>query len=221
MLHITYKLSSHISEIRKYDAEEYSDGDGVGADGLVFVVQTNSNDVGSLGGGIGYFGIDQSVGIEFDTYDNGPGLGDPDGNHVAINTSGSLAGPLDVEPVATRMNEGDIWYAWVDYNGVTKDLEVRLGDSTTRPASPFVEANVDLPLILGNTTAFVGFTSGTGGAYGDHDILSWQFRDNFEPIVTPPPTNGVPEAGSGIIAMLLGLGGLTVFRRFASKSKVA
>lgn len=42
------------------------DGLGCGADGLVFVVQTNSNKVGG-GGGIGYQGIPNSVGVELDT----------------------------------------------------------------------------------------------------------------------------------------------------------
>ncbi|MDX1812968.1 MAG: hypothetical protein R3240_13520, partial [Gammaproteobacteria bacterium] len=44
------------------------DVDGCGADGLVFVVQTVANNVGGAGGGIGYQGIGNSVGIEFDTY---------------------------------------------------------------------------------------------------------------------------------------------------------
>jgi len=35
-----------------------------GADGLTFVVQTNSSNVGGLGGGIGYQGIPNSVGID-------------------------------------------------------------------------------------------------------------------------------------------------------------
>jgi len=48
-----------------------SDGDGQGADGIVFVVQTVSNTAGGAGGGIGYLGINNSVGIELDTWDNG------------------------------------------------------------------------------------------------------------------------------------------------------
>jgi hypothetical protein len=37
------------------------DGDGPGADGIVFVVQTVSNNVGASGGGIGYQGISHSL----------------------------------------------------------------------------------------------------------------------------------------------------------------
>jgi len=198
-----------------------SDTDGQGADGLVFVVQTNANNVGGAGGGIGYSGIPKSVGIEFDTWDNGLGWGDPNGNHVAIDTNGDLGSPLGVAPVGPRMNDGDLWYAWVDYNGVTDALEVRLGDSSTRPAAPLVQATVDLPGVLQGTNAFVGFTSGTGSAFGDHDLVSWEFRDNYEPIVTPPPTNGVPEAGGTLMAMLLGIGGLALFRRAGTATRTA
>ena len=56
-------------------------GLGNGADGLVFAIQTNANNVGGAGGGIGFAGIPNSVGVEFDTYDNG----EPGGsNHVGI-----------------------------------------------------------------------------------------------------------------------------------------
>lgn len=46
------------------------------ADGIAFVLQTVNNNVGGLGGGLGYLGIANSVGIEFDTYNNGSGAGD-------------------------------------------------------------------------------------------------------------------------------------------------
>jgi len=45
---------------------QFENQKGGGADGLVFVVQTLANDVGGGGGGIGYQGITNSVGVEFD-----------------------------------------------------------------------------------------------------------------------------------------------------------
>jgi hypothetical protein len=186
---------------------------------LVFVLQTNSNSVGSLGGGIGYSGVPNSVGIEFDTWFNGSGFGDPDGNHVAINTEGDLNPNFGVASVPTRMNDGDLWYAWVDYNGGTNELEVRLDDSSTRPVAPLLSAVLDLPTILGSTNAFVGFTSGTGSAYGDHDIESWVFRDNYEPIVTPP--NGVPEGGNAWAIFGLALGTIALMRRKMIRTRAA
>src|SRR5574340_58953 len=65
------------------------DGQGCGADGIVFIVQTNSNNGGGGGGGIGYDGIPNSVGIEFDTWNNGSIDGNSS-NHVGIDVGGSV-----------------------------------------------------------------------------------------------------------------------------------
>lgn len=166
-----------------------ADSDGPGADGLVFVVQTVSNTAGGAGGGIGYQGLDNSVGIEFDTWDNG----EISGNHVGIDFDGSVTSTGSTN-IVTRMNDGNVWHAWVDYNGATDVLEVRLAQSNVRPALATLSLNsVDLPTVLGATDAFVGFTSGTGAAWGNHDIRSWTFISTFNPVgVNEPP---VADAG--------------------------
>ena len=51
------------------DNSRYGDPTGGAADGIMFVVQTVGNNVGGSGGNIGYFGITNSVGIEYDTYE--------------------------------------------------------------------------------------------------------------------------------------------------------
>ncbi|MBI2215894.1 MAG: FecR domain-containing protein [Candidatus Rokubacteria bacterium] len=155
------------------------DGDGQGADGLVFVVQTQANNVGGAGGGIGYAGIPKSVGVEFDTYNNG----EINGNHVGINVNGSLAS-LVSRAVGTRLNNGAVWYAWVDYDGETKVFEVRVSETPTRPTEAFLTLSVDLPAVLQQPNAFLGFTSGTGAGVNDHDIRSWQFTNSFDPIAS-------------------------------------
>lgn len=155
-----------------------SDSDGLGADGIVFVVQPVSSTVGGLGGGIGYQGIPNSLGIEFDTWNNGV-PNDPDGNHVGVDLAGSVASVVTM-PIPTRMNDGNIWSAWVDYNGTV--VELRVSQTNVRPATPTLSFAVDLATLLGTTQAFVGFTSGTGAAFENHDILTWQFNSGFEPI---------------------------------------
>jgi hypothetical protein len=107
----------------------------------------------------------------------------------------------------------------VDYDGVSQTLELRLLESSVvRPASALLSASVNLAGVLGSTNAFVGFTSGTGSAYGNHDILSWEFRDTFSPIVTPPGTppdsGAVPEPSTyGLFGAALLAGAIAWNRR--------
>lgn len=189
------------------------DSDGIGADGMVFVVHTDAGSTGGAGGGIGYQGITPSLGIEFDTYFNGGT--DSDGNHVGINVNGSLNSAARVN-VADRFNDGDLWYAWVDYNGASDLLEVRLSQLEIRPTDALLTHNIDLAALLGidaaGTNAFVGFTAGTGAAHNNHDVRSWAFTNTFDPTVSTVPLPA--SAGPGLV--VLGALAMRRFRRGAS-----
>ncbi|HAG80650.1 MAG TPA: hypothetical protein DCL61_05650 [Cyanobacteria bacterium UBA12227] len=59
-------------------------------------------------------------------------------------------------------------------------------------------------LLGGVPNAYVGFTSGTGADYGNHDILSWEYRDTFDPIdpkPVPEPSATVPLVGLGLMSL--------------------
>ncbi|MEW9799232.1 lectin-like domain-containing protein [Alteromonas sp. CYL-A6] len=185
----------------------WTDGaDGVlGADGITFILQTNDNTAGASGGGIGYQNILNSVAIEFDTWSNG-GVDDNNGNHVGVNLNGSMDSVAQYN-YATPFNNGDVWYSWVDYDGATDTLEVRVASDSVRPGSALLSYNYDLAGVFGSSDVFVGFGSGTGAAGGTHDILSLSFADDFEPITE----TSVPEP-AGLMLMLAGLLGLRVAR---------
>ncbi len=165
-----------------------------GADGLVFAVQTVSSDVGSWGGGIGYAGLEYSLGIEFDTwwnpgFDSGSGMmvDDPNDNHVGVNVNGNPKSLVTIDPPGgySLKSDSDVWHVWVDYNGPTKILEIRMNkNSSVRPVHPLLAHSVDLREILDRDEAYVGFTSGTGAAYSNHDVLSWYLNNKYAPIDT-------------------------------------
>jgi hypothetical protein len=174
------------------------DGQGCGADGLVFVVQTQANNVGGIGGGIGYQGIGNSLGIEFDTWNNGSGDNNSS-NHVGIDVNGSVSSLALAEVTEADMNGGDIWNAWIDYDGGSNLIEVRLTRSAARPAAALLSFTRNIAADLGSTNAFVGFTSGTGAAFANHDVLNWILEDNFAPIGIPEPAS-LALVGLGLAA---------------------
>lgn len=158
-----------------------------GADGIVFTLQTQSNNAGGIGSGIGYQGIQPSIGIEFDTYPNGESpINDPNDNHVAIDFNGSVnhSGPGAVaEPVDLDFKSGNPVHAWIDYKADTGRIEVYLSEDATRPAQPAVSQDgIDLIGLLKSDYVYAGFTSATGSAWENHDITQWYFTNRFDPI---------------------------------------
>lgn len=149
-----------------------------GADGFVFVIQPVSSSIGGAGGGLGYSGVTPSVGVEFDTYDN---PFDPDTNHIGIDTNGNVNTIAQGSSIfiSQRFDDGTLQTAWIDYDGTT--LKVFISPTNVKPGSPVLTKVIDIPTIIGTTDAFVGFTAGTGAAYGNHDIVNWTYFDFFNP----------------------------------------
>ncbi len=151
---------------------------GGGGDGFAFVIQNDEpTPIGADGGGIGYSGIGNSLAIEFDTWNN-PGVNDPDNNHVSVHTregtfntsehSASIGATSDIR----ELSDGGVHTAIIEY--VPGLLRIYLD----RCNPPILEVAVDLEkrLLLDNGRAWVGFTSSTGSAWEQHDILLWNFK---------------------------------------------
>lgn len=160
-----------------------------GADGIVFVVGPSPDTVGGYGGGLGYLGIKNSIGVEFDTWGNGA-PGDPNGNHVGINVGGSVDSIATGIPPASLEN-GNVWTGWVDYDGPSHRLEVRASDTGERPNQALVAATVDIPAEVGGNEGYFGLTAASGFASQTIDVLSWN-GTGFFPGIEPPTPDPVP-----------------------------
>lgn len=177
-----------------------------GADGLTFIVQSLSNSAGGSGNGAGYGGIPNSVGVKFDTFENNTGYGalsDPSSNFVGIYTDGSVnSAGVPTANVSPNFDDGNLWTAWVDYDGTT--LNVYASESDVKPAVALVSEKLDIASILGQDTAYVGFGASTGSAWENTDIVNWSYSDSYNPTLTTatvsePASMGM--LGAGLLAM--------------------
>ncbi len=169
-----------------YFSFKISSSGGGGADGIVFVIQPQSNTAGSSGGGLGFEGINNSFGVEFDTYLNSAPTSDINANHIGIDGS-SPNGKGNVTSLASRdvstinsswvLDDSAEYHAWIDYNGTNKSVEVRLNRyNNTRPAVSHLNYTINLGDVF-PTDVYIGFSAATGGAWNNHDITSFYFNN--------------------------------------------
>jgi Legume lectin domain len=149
-------------------------------DGIAFVTQNAGLEaIGMEGGSLGYGshtqpgGIIPSVAVEFDTYKNG---WDPSQSHIAVTVNGNNGTHLASEN--TDFAADQHFYAWIEYEAATTALSVYvapLSETPNRPDEPVLTTTIDIPEIVGSS-AYVGFTAGTGLATADQRIVSWRYQ---------------------------------------------
>jgi hypothetical protein len=143
------------------------------ADGMAFVLQPNApTELGDFGGGLGYGRITPSIAVEFDTFDNGSG--DPGDNHVALTKNGEVREHLEFAQPPFDLH-GTAHRAWIVYKAPQRQLKVFVAkhEDDSRPGHPLFKVRKNFGNVLGGP-AYAGFTAGTGGAFQDHDVLSWK-----------------------------------------------
>jgi hypothetical protein len=150
-----------------------------GADGIAFLVQTDGpRALGGWGGGIGYRGIKHSVAVEFDTFKNSADQGstDPNSNHLAV----VLGGNPDLHAAVGTPSiplYGKPFQARVDYDAAAKSLSVYVKPFQAGATEQLVlQHTVDLAAAAGGSSAWIGFTGGTGTDLSKQDIYSWSVQ---------------------------------------------
>ncbi len=152
---------------------KFGNNDGSGADGMVFVLQTQgSKALGQGGQGIGFKGFSPSLGIEFDTYQN-KDENDPAYDHIAVVRDGivnhggafNLAGPVQTSATSPNVEDGAEHLVRINWIAPRKILEVYF-DCEKRISTP-----IDLSAIFGRqTSVYWGFTGATGDAYNEQIV---------------------------------------------------
>lgn len=190
------------------------------ADGIIFVLAASATGLGTGGGDLGYGGVTNSVAIELDTFNNGSNDGNGS-NHIAIDEDGNIINGTsqsdqdltNVYGVATCdfgagtpntaagcLSNGDIWNVSIVYNGTNLSMSV----TDPRESGAAVIYNnlpINISSFLGATTAFVGFTAGTGSGFETQDILSWQFANDITSLSGTPEPSTVVLMGGAFLAL--------------------
>ncbi len=161
------------------------------ADGFTYTMQeNNASAIGLSGGGLGYGadattgtpGIANSVAVKFDLYSNG-GEG-VNSTGLYVNGASPTAPFVDMTGSGVDLHSGHAFHVHMTYDGT--NLVMTATDTTTNGAFTHTWP-IDIPTTVGNTTAYVGFTGGTGGLTAIQDIQNWTFAatGTQQPAATP------------------------------------
>jgi hypothetical protein len=172
------------------------------ADGMTFIIQTNSpNAIGFPGGGLAYGsdtpggpqGIPHSVAIKFDLFDNaGEGIDSTgiffNGDSPTVPTpSGAAEGEQTIDMTGIiNLHSGDVFQATLTLSGNT--LTETITDTVTH-AMFITSYTVNIASVIGADTAFVGFGGGTGGLTTVADVQTWKFTPTTQNLAPLSPTN--------------------------------
>ena len=152
--------------------------DASGADGIVFVFHPNARRTGYQGEGMGFAGLEPSLGIEIDTWLN-EHLGDPYEDHIALLRDGnvhhrfSLAGPVRI-PNVEDCREHPLVVRWSPGN---KMLTIDLNNKQVLS----YRGDIIRDIFHGNSKVYWGVTAATGAYNNRHELCFEKLEfTNFE-----------------------------------------
>jgi hypothetical protein len=141
------------------------------ADGFTFCIQNSgSSAVGTVGGGLGYAGIPQSVAVKFDLFNNAGEGSDSTGLYTG--GANPFTPAIDLSSTGINLHSGDPINVTISYDGTTMTV---VESDLTNNAVATQQYQVNIPQQVGGNTAFIGFTAGTGGLTATQEILNWSF----------------------------------------------
>jgi len=173
-----------------------------GADGLAFVLRASGTpNIGTGGGGLGYWGIGTSFVVEFDTWQNNEGCfstGDPAGDHIGFMrdgnpfhvmgpapcnfASGALQAPTEFPSNIEDNQWHDATFSW--------DATMHVFTVSIFGHDYSFTGDIVNTIFGGNSSVIWGFTAGTGAGSGIGNEHGVCFVTTPPPPPPPPPTCG-------------------------------
>lgn len=149
--------------------------DTLGADGMIFILQTVGNNINGSGGYLGFQNLTESVGIEFDTYRNHSGsldAIDPPQDHMSFQKNGSLvhdnSGYLDGSvPLITLANieDGADRAVTIQWDAASMNLSCTFDGNSFSVSQDIVNT-----IFNGDSEVFWGWAAATGSKRNQHTV---------------------------------------------------
>jgi hypothetical protein len=150
------------------------------ANGMTFVIQNDAlgnKALGPANSALGYsYGptqtpnIKKSIAVKFDLWTT-VGSGH-DSTGLYTNAAHPTTPALDMTSSGVNLASGDLLVVTMTYNGTALSMTIK--DKTTN-ASYSHSWTVNIPSIVGASTAYVGFTGSTGGLTAVQQVTNWTF----------------------------------------------
>jgi hypothetical protein len=171
----------------------YQDVNGLptNADGVTFCIQNSAagaSALGASGGGLGYGGITNSVAVVLNLFN-------PNVMGVAVRTNGVTGGPY-TSTLPLGLTNGNPITVSITYSGGI--LKVSLADITAG-TSFSTNVAINIPLVCGSSTAWIGLTGATGGSASMQTITGFTFAP-LPALAVQPGVNTVLLSWPGSVA---------------------
>ncbi|MFT4681530.1 MAG: gliding motility-associated-like protein [Flavobacteriales bacterium] len=146
-----------------------------GADGMAFVLQPLNVNAGSVGNGLGYGGIDPSLAVEYDTFNNGATTSDLVDDHIAIQSNGvfnhgvaanNLDGPVNISSTSIDVEDCAWHTTQITWNPVTQTFSVYFDGALRVSYTGDIINNI----FGGNPEVYWGFTGSTGDYFNQQQF---------------------------------------------------
>ena len=158
------------------------------SDGFAFVMNESTNRMTAKRTSMAIPTEIPSLSVEFDTYynadQNDPGVSG--NNHIAVNINGDIGSTPENRRLSlssVTLADGKTKYAWIDYDADLKTLTVTVSGSLNRlSGETLTVSELDLSGVFTGNRVYAGFTGEHYGSGENHDINSWYFDANYNPI---------------------------------------